>query len=156
MSDQIKQLRKVADDIESKWGSFFIEKVPALPLSLKELLVNWMWWLVLIGVVFLIWSLIGVLTLLFGISSFAPWSMVMGPFMWLAMLIYFGGMLIVLYFEIKALPLIKERKRLGWQYLYWGLLVSLAAEILSFNWVGAFLSALVGFYLLFQIKEYYK
>ncbi len=152
----LNQLKKVANDIEVKWGEFFVKSVPALPVSAKELLVEWLWLLVVIGVVLLAWSLIGVLTLLLGLGSLIPGGMMFGSFIWVGMLIYFAGMVIVLYLNIKALPHLKTRQRLGWQYLYWSLLVSILSELLSLNLIGALLSGLIGFYFLFQIKEYYK
>jgi hypothetical protein len=57
---------------------------------------------------------------------------------------------------LAAFPGLRARKTAGWKYAFWSEAVNVTGALLVLNLAGAAVSALVGFYLLFQVKSYYK
>lgn len=67
-------------------------------------------------------------------------------------LIYlFGAILLLL-----SYPGTSTKKATGWKLLFWSETVNLIAGLLSLNFLTAIIWALVIYYLLFQIRSYYK
>ena len=62
-----------------------------------------------------------------------------------------------------AFPGLRDRKKFGWNYLYWGALVNVAYAVVSLfdgyngvgNFVGALIGSAVGLWLLFQVRSSY-
>jgi hypothetical protein len=61
-----------------------------------------------------------------------------------------------------AFPGLRDRKRQGWQYLYYGALVNVVYAVVSLftnygvgNFIGGLIGSAVGFWLLFQIRDMY-
>jgi hypothetical protein len=57
--------------------------------------------------------------------------------------------------EALSIPGLFKRSRQGWRYAYYATLVSIAGNLIGLHIVSAIVSALVGFYILFQIRPYY-
>ena len=64
-------------------------------------------------------------------------------------------LLVCVALEAMSIPGLFARSARGWRYAYYATLVSVAANLIGFNIVGAIVGGLIGFYLLFQIKSYY-
>lgn len=132
------------------------KKAPALPASARETIVNITPWIALVfGVigVLALFSLLGLATVLsplamyggaYGVAGYGQ-SLIAG---WIS----FGSSVLLL----MAFPGTKARKMSGWNLLFWSEVVSVVSSVVSYNVTGAVLGALIGFYLLFQIKSYYK
>lgn len=56
---------------------------------------------------------------------------------------------------LMAFPGTKTRKLKGWNWLFWSEAVNTVAAAIAFS-VGGIVFALIGFYIIFQIKSYYK
>jgi hypothetical protein len=137
---QSKDLIKVLDDA--------FGQLPKLPKSVNEVLVNIAPWLSLI---FGILGIVGGLSAI-GISPIAMFGGVDASFMVLATGI---GAIISSILMLMAFPKLKKRAYKGWELLFWSEVVSAVLAVLSIS-VGSVLGILIGFYLLFQIKSYYK
>ena len=142
--------------LEDTLDLYFGQKAPAMPPNIKELLVRFAPWVTL---VLLLITLPAVLIVL-GLGALAaPLAFLAGPdagvsygiTYTLAMVIL--GVSVVL--EALSIPGLLRRTRQGWRYAYWATLVSIAGNLIRFNIVSALLTALVGFYILFQIRSYY-
>lgn len=145
---QNKQVNQVVDMME-EW---FL-KLPSLPTNWKEVLVKVTPWIALIfGVLGVVLSLIGL-----GLLAF------LSPFVFLA-----GGwgaatggpIAAILWLVSSVLMLLAykgltQRKLTGWNFLFWSEVVSLVSSVVLFS-VSGVLGTLLGFYILFQIKSYYK
>lgn len=145
---QNKQLDQVVDMMED-WFS----KLPSLPNNWKDVLVKVIPWIALIfGVLGVVLSLIGL-----GLLAF------LSPFVFLA-----GGwgaatggpIAAILWLVSSVLMLLAyrgltQRRLSGWNFLFWSEVVSLVSSVVLLS-VSGVLGALVGFYLLFQIKSHYK
>ncbi len=75
-----------------------------------------------------------------------------------------GGMAIVsflfsiaaLVIEAIALPGLFKRTQASWRLLFYASVVSVLGSIVSFQIVSALIGAIVGWYIIFQVKEVYK
>ena len=132
------------------------KKAPALPAGGREGIVKITPWLALI---------FGVLGILGGISAvgiftaFSPLAMYSGAY---GMASYGSGVIAAWIWLtssvllLLAYPGTKSRKMSGWNMLFWSEIVNVVGSLVAGSFVSAVLGALIGFYLLFQIKSYYK
>ena len=57
---------------------------------------------------------------------------------------------------VAALPGLFPRKMSGWNLMFYARIVGLVYSLLTYAWVGGILGALIGLYILFQIRPLYK
>lgn len=143
-----KQINSLLAPVE-QWFA----KLPPLPANAKEFIVVVAPWLALIfGVFVALGSLvaIGLLTFL------APFAILGGGVSATAgasfnvILALFSSIII-----LAAVPSLFARKILGWNLGFLSEAISLVSVILSFDFFGVIFT-LIGFYILFQVKSYYK
>jgi ribosome-associated toxin RatA of RatAB toxin-antitoxin module len=58
--------------------------------------------------------------------------------------------------EAIALPGLFKRTMQGWNFMFYSQLVSIIGGILSYNIVGTLIGAVIGLYILYQVKNKYK
>lgn len=144
------------DQLESTLADYFGKKAPQIPANIKEVFVKIAPYLAIISVVITVPSLF----VIFGLGGLATVVAPMGgyqsvtalPMMWLNIIL----LIPVIILELMAIPGLFGRKIAGWRYMYWAQLISIVSNLIQLNIVGAIISALIGFYILFQIKSYYK
>ncbi len=120
-------------------------KLPALPANVREVLVKIAPWLALVfGVLGVLASLSPFVALGGGVG--VATEGVVG-----AVLALVGSVLMLM-----AFPGLRDRKIAGWKWSFYSELVSVVSSVVALNLMGAIIGALIGFYLLFQIKSYYK
>lgn len=129
-------------------------KFPPLPTNAKDLLVKVAPWFALIfGVLGVLGSIAatGFLTVL------SPFVALGGGFVYAAGGVV-GGILMLVSSVMLVLSFsgLRAHKMAGWKYSFWSQTVSIVGSVIALNLIGALVSALVGYYLLFQIKSYYK
>lgn len=127
-------------------------KLPPLPKSAKDLIVSITPWLSLI------FGLIGVLGLISALGVFTGFAPMMmwgyagrSGFDMISIVISLIGSVLLL----ASFPGTKAQKLSGWKLLFYSEVVSTVASLIAFN-LGSIVVALIAFYLLFQIKSYYK
>lgn len=129
-------------------------KAPALPPNAKEVLVKIAPWLALI------FGILGILAAVSATGLLAVLSplMVLGGGVGLAAGGLVGALLGIVssVLLLMAYPGLKDRKMAGWKWSFYSEAVSIVASVVALNLVGAVIGALIGFYILFQIKSYYK
>lgn len=127
-------------------------QAPQLPANWRETIVKIVPWLTLI---ILIIALPAILVV-FGIGTFfAPFAF-MGGF-------NFGGIYLVTWaltlatfvLEIIALPGLFHRKYKSWQLVYYATLIGGVSSVISMQF-GGLIGMVIGLYILFQIRSYYK
>ncbi len=141
-----------AQDIIKMMEDWF-SKLPALPKNVNEVIVKITPW---IAVIF---GVLGVLSsiALFGITTVAAPFLAMGGYVGQAG----GGMiaavlaLVSSVLMVAAFPGTKSHKMSGWTLLFYSEVVSVVASVVMLS-VGGLVGNLIGFYILFQIKSYYK
>lgn len=128
-------------------------KLPPLPKGGKEGIVTVTPWICLI------FGILGVLASLGGLgllTAFSPLILMGGGLNGA-----FGSILaavlglIASILLLAAFPGTKAHKMKGWQMLFWSEVVNIIAAVVSISVTGVIVSLIV-FYLLFQIKSYYK
>ena len=154
--------------LELKLREFFVDKAPELPEGAKKLLIEW---LPILSVVF------GILTLLdtwqlwhwadvannvcqvYGVNECAASNSRFSIWVWLGIIATLvQGILYIL-----ARTGLRDRKKQGWNYVYYATLIGVAYAILGLfidyypleNLVWTVLISAFGLYLLFQVRSAY-
>lgn len=141
-----------ADQLIKQMGDWF-SKLPPLPGNWRDVIVTITPWLALIfGVIGVLGSLaaVGVLTFLAPFVILGGGIGVAGGGIIGAVLSLVASILLVL-----AFPGTRDRKMSGWTLLFWSEVVSFVSGVIAISAAGA-IGALIGFYILFQIKSHYK
>lgn len=142
--------------LEETLNLYFGQKAPAMPENVKELLVRFAPWVTL---VLLLITLPAVLIAL-GLGALAaPLAFLIGPGYGVSYgITYTVGMVILgvsVLLEALSLPGLFKRSRQGWRFAYYATIVSIVGNLIGFNFLSALVGAVVGFYILFQIRSYY-
>lgn len=129
------------------------KKLPSLPANVRDILVTVTPWVTL---VFGALGLLGALTL-FGLTTVLAPILVLGGGVRTTAGLSLGIIIWLLanVLMLVAVPGLFKKRLSGWTLLFWSEVVGVVASLLSFDLVGV-VFALVGFYILFQIKHYYK
>ncbi len=136
-------------DVEKLGDEYLVEKAPfTIPQDIKDFIVKAAPYVTILG---LIISLPAVLALL-GIGVMAAFVPVAG------IIVFFSMALTGIAFVLQAMaikPLFARAKK-GWLYTFYAGLLSFLAAILHGSIVWPIIGWLVGMYILFQVKSYYK
>lgn len=134
----------------------FFSNAPALPKNAKETLVK------ITPILALIFGILGVLGGIGGLGILT----IASPFMMFGGVegasVYGGGFIAALLWLVSSIILLAAfpgttaRKQNGWNMLFWSEVVSIAGSLVSLSFISGIIGGLIGFYLLFQIKSFYK
>lgn len=128
-------------------------KLPALPQGGRDLLVTVAPWFAL---VFGVLGVLAGLAALGVMAAFSPLAVVGGGTSAVGQGLLFGLIgLVGSVLLLVAFPGLRARRASGWMFLFWSEVVSLVSAVLALSPVGVLMAA-VGFYLLYQIRSYYK
>ena len=130
----------------------FFKQLPALPAGAVDTLFKIAPWIAII------FGILGVLSGLAGfgiLTAFAPFAVAGGVSGYGLGFIAAIGLIVSSLLMLAAYPGLKAGKMNGWTLLFWSEVVSVVSSLIGFN-VGSVIGALIGFYLLFQIKPKYK
>ncbi len=142
------QLEKMLDEYLGK-------KAPAMPENIKETLVSFAPYLAIIGIVIslpAIFAIVGIGAMLGPLGALTGAAYVYGPAYYIGIV----GLIISAILEGLAIPGLFKRTATAWRFMYYASLVSFVASILQGNLVSAIIGALIGLYILFQVKNKYK
>ncbi|HEX8931725.1 MAG TPA: hypothetical protein VF810_01060 [Patescibacteria group bacterium] len=130
------------------WMEDLFAKVPNLPKGGRDVLVAIAPWLALI---------FGILGIIGGIGALglSPLAMLGGLNTSFMILVAGVGGIISSILMLIAYPKLRKKQYKGWEWLFWSEVVGTVASVLSLS-IMSIIFVLVGFYLLFQIKSYYK
>jgi hypothetical protein len=143
--------------LEDTLEPYFTTKAPfQLPDNVKELIVQYGPWLSLISLIFVIplaFAALGLtaifspLSVLGGVDSAysTGWGMVLGLVL-----------CVMIVLQAMAIPKLMKRQIDGWRLLFYVTTINVAHSVLGFDIFGALISALVGYFFLFQVKHKYK
>jgi len=137
---------------------------PNLPKNVSEWIAKYAWVFVLVGAVlmtfaaFALLAALGILTT--ATVAYGAYGVSYGFFGWIAL----AALIVYLVFSFKAISPLKAMKVEGWKlvfyleffYMAFGLLQWLAYPAAVSNLIGTVLGAAIGFYFLFQVKQYFK
>ena len=152
---QEKTTKEHLNTLERTLDLYFAKKAPGLPKDAKLFIVKIAPWLVIIGAIL---SVPAILTI-FGISArMSAYMLAYGNGYSLGIGYYVSIFLLaaVVILELLSLPGLFSRKKAGWNFIFYASLVSSLSSLISLN-IGAFIvGTLISFYIIFQVREYYK
>lgn len=151
-------IKGLLTQLETFLDEYMVKKAPFhIPIGGKEFIASVSPYLIILGAIIFIPTLIAALGLTAVLSPFAmmgggyhAWS-----WGWFGMISLITGT-VALVFEIIAIPGLFKRTRASWRLVYYATVISLVGGILSLNLVGALVGAIISWYILFQVKELYK
>jgi hypothetical protein len=136
---------------EKELEPIFLGKFPPFPEDVKEFMVKYGPFFILVSAIFM---LFGLLTA-FGIGSVALGTGMIpyggGFYMYAGLMI--ATVIMIMY--LMAFSPLRARKRAGWNLLYYALILSLVSSLLQLALFSFIISGLLGFWVLFQIREKY-
>jgi len=146
--------KKVTNNLHKQTNSIVtsLEKIfkdlPHLPENIREVLVKIAPWLALV---------FGAFGVLAGLTAmgFSPFAMFGG--VRTGMMVFLTGALTIVssVLMLLAYPKLAKKQYQGWIYLFWAEALNAVYAVLIVS-VGSILGVLIGLYILFEIKRYYK
>ena len=137
--------------LETTLEGYFGKQAPQLPKSIKKAIVDFGPWLLILAILTTLPSLIALLGFSYSVpfyyrawtrSSYGLTSMIIP--------------LIASGFSLAALPGLFKKSLKAWRLLFYSSLICLVGEIVGLNIVNFVVTAAISWYVLFQIKSYYK
>jgi hypothetical protein len=140
--------------LETILDEYLVKKAPfQIPDNIKEILVQFAPWITLIVLLMALPALLFVL----GMGSVvAPFAYLGGVRAGTTLTVAYIFTIVALVLEAIALPGLFNRKRSGWNFVFYASLVSLVEGVVSGNIVSALVGAIIELYVLFQLKEKYQ
>jgi hypothetical protein len=149
------------------------KSAPALPKNAKDWIVKYLPWLTILAAAGSAWAAYSAWHWAHAVASLAnylnQWSALYGgneivsnrmsAGLWIAFIVLLAEAVIYL----AAFPGLKAVKKAGWNFLFLGVLVNLVFGIVTIfadyngagNLIGAIIGAVIGWYFLFQIRDYF-
>lgn len=133
---------------------YLVKKAPfTIPANIKEIIVKFAPWITLIVLIMALPALLFVLGIGTLVMPFSFMGGLQAGFSYTLTMILTAVSLVL---EAVALPGLFKRTRGGWNLVYYASLVGVVQNIVSFNLGGLIIGSLLSFYVLFQVREYYK
>jgi len=148
-----KDFKSYLSTFEDTLNLYLVKKAPSIPTNIKDLIVKFGPYLVglsLLSFLPSVLALFGLGSLYRGLGIFRTYHLSTGY--QLSLLIMTVSFVLVAI----ALPGLFKRKLSSWRLLFYSGLISFVHSLIYGNIISALLSTLLSFYLLFQIKSYYK
>jgi len=146
-------VKNMFSQLEETLNLYFAKKAPTMPENIKEAIVKFGPYITAIMMV----MLLPVIFAVFGLSAFLmPFAYLGGVHAGLGFSIGTLFALAILIMQGLALPALFKRQMSGWKLMYYVALVQVVQNLLSFDLGGLIIGAVISFYILFQIRSYYK
>lgn len=162
-----------SDQLEITLDNIFEKNAPKLPANARKAIVEWAPWVALVvGILTLwgawaLWSWAHVandlvnyanqLSVAYGGTPVMDTRMTLWVWIGMVTLVIEGALYILAFFGG-----LREHKKSGWNYLYWGALVNVAYAVISLftgygfgGFLGSMIGSVIGFWLLFQVRSLY-
>lgn len=147
----MKKKEVVTEKLEVVLEGFFLKKLPALPLKVKEFIVKAMPWFILavlaltVKMILTVWGMRGVV-----MSGYGGYGMRYGYAV--GGILSFVSMVLVLL----ALPGLFKRSRSSWKLMFYSSLVMVLDYLISLQLGSLIIGSGISLYVLFQVKSLYK
>lgn len=141
--------------LEMLLDRYMVKEAPfTLPPGLKEFIVTVSPYLVMLGILMTLSSLRGVI----GAATLAePLAMMAGYGWGLSAIITLITSLTTLVLFVMAVSGLFKRTQSAWRLVFYASIVSFVGSVLALsNIVGGIIGAIISWYILFQVKEFYK
>jgi len=142
---------KYLTQIEETLDLYFGKKAPAMPENIKQLIVKFSPYLIILAIILTLPSIL----IAFGLRAFwAPYAYGGRNTFYFSTWGIFSLFALVL--QGIAIPGLLKQTRQSWEYMFYASLISLLSSLLSLNLGSFIIGGAISFYILFQIKSYYK
>lgn len=146
-SKTASDVKGLVNQLEALLDDYMIKKAPfQIPMNGKEILAKIAPYLVILGIVMAIPATLFVLVI-------SPFAIFTGGGLHIVGFLFSLAALVL---EAIALPGLFKRTHASWRFMFYASIVSILGSLISLNLVGAALGAVIGWYILFQVKEVYK
>lgn len=152
MKKETKDIKGMVDELEVKLEEIFVGKLWTLPKKAKEIIVTIAPYLSIISLIIVVPMVLGLL----GMSFFTPVAFLGGLRMG------FGYTLSVVFglvggiLAVSVIPGLFKRQLKAWKILFWVSLINALGRLLSMDLGNLIIGTAISWYILFQVKEYYK
>ncbi len=149
----------ILSQLEAILDEYMVQKAPfALPHEVKEFIANVSPYLIIILAIMALPIIFAALGLTAILSPFAMMGGYGYGFSWgFGAIIGLAVSVITVIMEVMAVPGLFKRTAGAWRLLFYASIVSLIGTIVSFSGIiGGLIGAVIGWYILFQVKELYK
>lgn len=153
----MSQYHSALGQLEETLDVYLVKKAPALPAKVKEILVQFAPWLVIISIILAlpaVFVLLGAGAVVGMMMPYAP-GYAAANFGWT----YTVSTLVLgvsLVLNALAVPGLFARQKSAWNLVFYAQIVSAVSQLLTGNVIGMIIGALIGLYLLFQVRSAYK
>ncbi len=150
-------IKSALGQLEETLELYLVDKAPFnIPENIKELIVKFTPYLVILGIIVSIPGILAAFGLGVILSPFSPmmggWRMYFGLNYTIAMMI----LAIALVIETLAVKGLFRKEEKAWRLMFYASLLSLLSSVFYGGIVGGLIGTIISWYILFQIKEYYK
>lgn len=152
--DMKAEAKNLVGKLEALLDRYMVKDAPfTLPLGLKEFIVTASPYLIIIVALMMLPVIAGVI----GVATLsAPFAMMSGYGFGFSAIITLIAALIALVLQVMAIKGLFKRAHSAWRLVFYASIVSFVGSILALNIIGGIVSAIISWYILFQVKEFYK
>jgi len=148
-----KDYKEYLADLDKLLEEYLLKKAPAIPEGAKEAIVKFAPW---ISVILMILAAPALLAA-FGIGTFfTPFALMGGLRLGVGYMAGYVFSAVIIVLELIALPGLFKRQMKSWRLIYYVTLLNAIHSAILFDLFGLVLGTLIGMYILFQVREYYK
>ena len=152
MAEKNTSLQKTGNDLVKSLDNVF-KQAPHLPENIREVIVQIAPWVALILGILGVFGSLSALLLVLGLSPLMALAGGMQSGVSAVLLVLVG--LVQSVITLMAFPKLQKNQYSGWMLLFWSELIGVVAAVLSLS-IVTILGIIIGFYLLFEVKSYYK
>jgi hypothetical protein len=158
MAQKNADLKQALGQLEETLKTYMVKKAPfSIPENWKELIVQFAPYLTILGIIVSVPAVFAVL----GLGALvSPFTAFLGPRYALSYsfnyVLSMVALVVVIVLAAMAVPGLFKREEKAWRFLFYASLVNVVSGFLGGDWVGMIIGALLSWYVLFQVKEYYK
>ncbi|MBI1863038.1 chromate transporter [Candidatus Microgenomates bacterium] len=153
MATSNKDLNASLGSLEKTLKVYFVDKAPfQIPTGGKEFIVQYGPWITLVLLILALPVIFAALGLTAFLSPFAAMGGQRASINFLSIILS----VIALILEAMALPGLFRRSKSGWNLLFYSSIVSAIDNLVNFHLGGLIIGLLIGWYILFQVRSYYK
>lgn len=151
-----KDIKNFLADFENTLEEYMVNKAPfSIPEDIKKLIVDYGPYVLILKIILQIPSVLSIFGLTLFFSPFSP----VGPYRFYLGFNYTLAMIIlgvILVIESLAVPSLLRKEEKGWRLVFYSSLLGLLVSFFYGGVFGGLIAALIFWYVLFQIKDYYR
>ncbi|MCX6726388.1 MAG: chromate transporter [Candidatus Shapirobacteria bacterium] len=132
---------------------YFGKKAPQLPVNIKEAIVKFSPYIAILVLVLSLPAILALFSLGAVVNSYA---FAVGVHYGFSYYLATGVLVISLIVDALAIPGLFARKLSGWNLMFYSALITALYSLLRLDIVSLIISGAISFYILFQVRSYYK